>query len=417
MSATALDRMLDGGPAESPGRRWIETHGWPQSRDEAWRYAPLGAITAALDAAEPQASSVALEELLAELPEGPRLVIVDGRYDAERSILGDDSGVVVTFGAAAGEFLPDGTDDGFAAANHAAAPGVTRVEVTASAQGATLHVVHLSIDALASHPRTELALAAGSSLQLIETFRSLPHPGLTNSVTTVELGDGARLDHLRVLETASGSAHVGRTDFTAHANSTVHSASLSAGPGAARHTVLAALVAPEAAVSLSGLSTPVGGAHHDTVVTVSHLSDGGKSRQQYVAIVPDHARASFTGQVVVASGTKGSDADQQNRNLLLGRTARADTRPWLQIDADDVSCTHGATVGRLDEDSLFYLRSRGIPERSARAMLIRAFAETTLDQEFPPGPGRDWLAASASAAIDAVLEGEVAATPSGKDSQ
>jgi len=87
------------------------------------------------------------------------------------------------------------------------------------------------------------------------------------------------------------------------------------------------------------------------------------------------------------------------------------------LDADDVSCTHGATVGRLDEDSLFYLRSRGIPERSARAMLIRAFAETTLDQEFPPGPGRDWLAASASAAIDAVLEGEVAATPSGKDSQ
>lgn len=412
MSVTSpLDVLLGDRPADAPGRRWVDDHGWPQVRDEAWRYAPLAAIAGALDGAGGPGGETAgdVERLLEGLPEGPKVVVVDGRYREDLSSFTPDGRLEVTFDAAVGEFRPDGIDDGFAAANHAANPGTTRIEVTGDVGDVALHLVQLSVTAVASHPRTEVVVAPGASVQLVETFRATPG-GLTNSVTVLDLGTGARVDHLRVLRSATDAAHVGRSDLILHDDATVHSSALSAGPGAARHTVSADLAGDGATVKLSGLSAPLRGAHHDTAVSVRHRSSGGTSRQQYVAIVPDGGRASFTGQVIVASGTKGTDADQQNRNLLLGRTARADTRPWLQIDADDVSCTHGATVGRLDDDSLFYLRSRGIPERDARAMLIRAFAETTLDQDFPPGLGRDWLTGAAAAAIDAVLDDDDAAT-------
>ncbi|MEP6623399.1 MAG: SufD family Fe-S cluster assembly protein, partial [Acidimicrobiia bacterium] len=112
---------------------------------------------------------------------------------------------------------------------------------------------------------------------------------------------------------------------------------------------------------------------HDNVITVEHAASACTSRQQFKGVIDDHARGSFSGRIIVQPGTTATDAAQTSRSLLLKPTAEADTRPWLEIFADDVKCTHGAAVGRLDSEALFYLRTRGIPEHDARTLLIRAF--------------------------------------------
>jgi Fe-S cluster assembly protein SufD len=408
---TVLDRLVGDRSPDTPSRRWLVEHGWPRPRDEAWRYAPLAAITAAAGTdGDAPAGSVA--QLVAGIPGGRRIVLVDGRYRSDLSTVPPAEGLVIELDTPPSPFRPDDTTDAFVAANHAAASGTTRIGVSRAGTRAdtpeTVHLVHLSVDGRMSHPRTEITLAPDAHLELIETFRAARGARLTNAVTRINVGAGARLDHVRVLQGALAGAHIGRTDIVANTAATIRVGTLLAGSGAIRYTVGATFAGADAAVTLTGLSVPMAGAHCDTAVSVLHRASGTWSRQRYVAIVPDHARASFTGRVVVAAGSTGTDSDQQNRNLLLGPTARADTRPWLQIDADDVACTHGATVGRLDGDGLFYLRSRGIPERAARAMLVAAFARAAFDDALAAGPGRDWLATSTTAAIDAVLDGETA---------
>jgi Fe-S cluster assembly protein SufD len=170
------------------------------------------------------------------------------------------------------------------------------------------------------------------------------------------------------------------------------------GISVARNAVDVVLRGDRAAVELRGLDLPVGDDRHDTAVTVEHAASHGQSRQLFKAAVDDHARASFSGRVIVAPGTAGTDADQTSRGLLLAPTAQADTRPWLEIFSDDVRCTHGSSVGRLDRDGLFYLRARGVPEAQARSMLVGGFiAEMTDAIELPS------LRAVVSAAIGVEL--------------
>src|SRR5690606_4895824 len=129
-----------------------------------------------------------------------------------------------------------------------------------------------------------------------------------------------------------------------------------------------------ARADLDGLHLPTGHQQHEHAVTVDHAASHGTSTQRFKGVVAGHGRRAFSGHVIVRPGTVATDASQSNPNLVLRPTAQADTRPWLEIFADDVRCAHGATVGRLDEDALFYLRSRGIPLAEARAMLVAAFA-------------------------------------------
>jgi Fe-S cluster assembly protein SufD len=139
----------------------------------------------------------------------------------------------------------------------------------------------------------------------------------------------------------------------------------------------------EARTTLDGLYVPRHRQRHDHVVTVDHAASACTSRQRFKGIVGGHARGSFGGRIIVRPGTVATDASQSNHNLLLSSTAQADSQPWLEIFADDVRCTHGATVGRLDDDALFYLRSRGVPLAEARAMLIAAFADEVIARIAP----------------------------------
>jgi Fe-S cluster assembly protein SufD len=424
MTGTAvLDRLVSPGADGDPGARgWLAAHGLPRSRDEAWRYTPLDEIVTRLEqAGAPPAAGgdgpaplgrdvldrAALDreavDRLAGDHGGPCLVFVDGIYAPELS-----RPDVVVPGLWCGNVaaVPDrrrrqvvalpppdelARFDGFQALNRLVAPDAAVVRVDAGVViDAPVHVVHIAIGAqgpTAVHPRAIVTLAEGARAAFIETFTGVDgvagadgvggvdgaSPTTINASTTVVVGPGAHLTHHRIQREPAGAVHVGHTRIAQAADSQVRSVSVMLGADIARHAVDVALGGPDARADLDGLYLPGGRQRHDNLVTVDHSSSGCTSSQRYRGVVGGEARGSFGGHIIVRPDTTATDARQSNRNLVLSRTAQADTRPWLEILADDVACSHGATVGRLDDDALFYLRSRGIPRAEARAMLVQGF--------------------------------------------
>jgi Fe-S cluster assembly protein SufD len=397
-----LERLAP--PAASPGgraergREWLARHGLPTERDEAWRYTPVAEVLEALHDAVPAGASAEVDRAvvddLAGDHGGPRLVFVNGAIVPELSDLAP--GVPGLWLGGAERLRPrprprsgpgDRPADGFHALNWAAGRDVAAVLVDADAAiDDPVHVVHLSVPGTrttVSHPRTVVRVGPNSRLHVIETYAGLAGACVTNASTRIVVADGATVTHHRVQTETADAVHIGRTGIEEAHAATVRSTSLSIGGRIARSAVAVRLAGADARVELDGLYVPSGRRRHDNVVTVDHVASQCTSTQRYRGIVDDHARGSFSGHVVVRAGTTGTDARQENRNLLLRPTAQADTRPWLEILADDVRCTHGATVGRLDDDALFYLRSRGIPLEEARAMLVAAFAAEITDAVTP----------------------------------
>ena len=414
---TIVERLVAGVGArpvdEAAGRAraWLADHGFPHGRDEAWHYTPIDEILATLAVAVPAAPAGHLDRSavdgLAGDHGGRRIVFVNGVHVPQLSDdrplppgfslgpLAEASGVPAMLGTPGGDPL-----DGFDALNRLAG---SEAAVVAAPPGARLdfplHVVHLGAPGggtTAVHPRTIVHAAAGSRITVIETYAGLPGAQVTNASSTVHVGDGAVVAYHRIQQEAPGVTHLGRTRIRQAAGSEVRAVSVMTGADIARLTLDVVLDGREARTVLDGLYVPRGHQRHDHVVTVDHAASACTSRQRFKGIVDDHARGSFGGRIIVRSGTVATDADQSNHNLLLSSTAQADTRPWLEIFADDVRCTHGGTVGRLDEDALFYLRSRGVPLAEARAMLIAAFADEVIAR-IGPGSLRELVAATVQA--------------------
>jgi Fe-S cluster assembly protein SufD len=358
---------------------------FPSARDEAWRYTPVDEILAALDGAVPATAALVPRSVVDELAGshgGVRLVFVNGALAAAVS---DHDGLPagVSYGRAPTVAPPGDGSDGFEALAHAAGQDVASVLVAAGVDvPVPIHVVHVvvpGVERTVTHPRTVVEVGAGSRVSVVETYCGLPGPALTNASTTIRLGPAATVDHTRVQSETGEAVHVGRTVVEQAERSTAHVTSVMIGADIARNALEVRLRGPGARAELDGVYLPTGRQRHDNVVTADHAADHGTSVQRFTGVVDGHARGSFSGRVLVRPGTVGTDARQSNPNLLLTRTAEADTRPWLEILADDVRCTHGATVGRLDEDALFYLRSRGIPETEGRTMLVDAFVRDITD--------------------------------------
>ncbi len=361
---------------------------YPTTREEAWRYTPVGEIVARIETAitATRARSVTVSrpivDALAGSHGGPRIVFVNGRHDAN---LSDDeavSGVHIGARSAAEDAaVAVVAVDGFIARNNASGHDIATVQVDPGTQTVVpVHIVHLATpdrsdaaQGTISHPRTVIDVGDGARISIIETYCGLDGPTITNASTTIRLGRDADVVHSRIQTESPSAMHVGDTRIRQAANARLRSTTVTAGADIARHAITVDLAGPGAEADLAGVDVTTGRQRHDTVVTVDHAVPRCSSTQHFRAIVDDHARSSFSGEIIVRPGAAATDAHQSSRNLVLSRDAEADTRPWLQILADDVRCTHGATVGRLDDEALFYLRSRGIPLATARAMLIDAF--------------------------------------------
>jgi Fe-S cluster assembly protein SufD len=231
-----------------------------------------------------------------------------------------------------------------------------------------------------SHPRNLIVAAPNSRASIIESYicvRDTPY--FTNAVTEISLGDGARLDHYKLQRESEKSFHVGTTQVRQARDSQLHSFSFAVGGSLARTNIYTSLDGNAATCTLNGLYLTDGVQHIDNQTSIEHIAPNCPSHEVYKGVLDGHSHGVFNGKVYVHPEAQKTDGKQSNNNLLLSPNARVDTKPQLEIFADDVKCTHGATVGRLDEVAMFYLNSRGIGPELARMLLTYAFAADVLE--------------------------------------
>ena len=236
------------------------------------------------------------------------------------------------------------------------------------------------------HPRNLVVMAEQSEATLIESYVGLDDADyFTNAVTEISLADNAILKHYKVQQESLNAYHIGSLNAWQGKNSQLESHSVSLGGALVRNDIHSQLDAEGANIVMNGLYMTSGRQHVDNHTRVDHLKPHTYSTENYRGVLNDRSRAVFNGKVVVHKQAQKIDAHQNNANLLLSDDAEIDTKPELEIYADDVKCSHGATVGQLDENMLFYLRSRAIDEETARSLLTYAFADEVISKiEFMP---------------------------------
>ena len=258
-----------------------------------------------------------------------------------------------------------------------------------------------------SHPRNLIVAEEDSQAAFVEDYVSLRGgPALCNTVTELVAGDHTVLSHSMIEREHKEAFNVSMLRIQQGRSADVTSNSVLLGGALVRNNVHPVLAGEGGECLINGLFVGNGHQHLDNFMLVEHASPRCASRQFYNGILDGHAHGVFHGRIIVHKDAQKTDAKQTNRNLLLSDDAQIDTKPQLEIYADDVKCTHGATIGQLEGDALFYLRSRGIDEVSARKLLIFAFASECLDR-MKPGPVRVHV----EGLINGYLSGLAASTP------
>lgn len=389
--------------------------GLPLARSEAWKYTSLRALERrSFEPAEPAAADIDTQQLAA-IP-APRIVFVNGRFHPGHSDLGGlGDGVSLSTlsqvlregDAREANFLQrrfDRPEEVFARVNAALADEGVVLRVAAGVAAASpVHLVFAGAPAVgdrAWHLRHLVELAAGARLSLVEhQLADGAHAHLANSLMHVHLGRGACLSHARVQAEAAGATLLTRTDAALAGDAEYRRLDLELGGGLSRHELNVALQGAGARLHANGVLLADGKRHVDTRLGIDHAARDGSCELTWRGLATGRGRASFHGGILIREAADGTRASLSNKNLLLGANAEIDTQPVLVIHADEVQAAHGATVGQLDPTAIFYLRSRGLPEPAARALLTGAFCRETLSVFDDPGL-RDWLVPLLDAALE-----------------
>ncbi len=273
-------------------------------------------------------------------------------------------------------------EDGFAALNAAFAGDGVGISVPAGTDAGVINVVYLTTgreQPRATHPRLLISAAPNSHATVIETFIGPDVRYLTNTVMETSVGEGASVEHYRLLLEGPEAYHVGVSRVVQQKDSTFSSVAIAHGAVLGRNDFGITLAGTGAECMLNGLYLTNGDQHIDNYINIDHAEPYGTSRLFYKGILDGRSRAVFGGNVTVRKHAQKTDAQQTDKNLLLSEEAEVDSKPSLLIYADDVKCGHGATAGHIDEDVVFYMRSRGLDLPTASRLLIHAFASEIID--------------------------------------
>lgn len=378
----------------------FQARGFPTTRQENWKYTDVKPIArSAFGIAEEKPAAGYEKQLeLARLSglESHELVFINGRFSVEHSRLQD---------------LPQGVvleDMSSALNNHSKLVDSIMSNTTLNEQsnpfnilntafihdGVLIHVpddcsidkpinlIYLSgysDNEFSAHPRNLIFLGNGASLTVIENYVGAKDSQyFINTVTDAVLASNAALTHYKLQQESVESYHIGNFNIYQDRDSQVNSHSISLGGSLVRNDIKVQLDAEGAGVLLNGLYMANGKQHIDNHTLINHLQPHTNSEEHYRGVLNDRGRGVFNGKVVVHKDAQKTDAAQSNANLLLSDQAEIDTKPELEIYADDVKCSHGSTVGQLDKDMMFYLRSRAIDETTAKSILTFAFAEEVI---------------------------------------
>ena len=386
------------GPLQQQALERFSVLGFPTPRDEDWKYTNIGRLAKTggelLSTAPHEPDGACIDGLLSRLPRGadePVIVVTNGRLDPQRSTLpgeasGFDVATVSTATDAVRERLADRGDDepAFVALNSAFLADVIHVEMAPGRSAPeTLHVVFVNDgQSAATQPRLLIDAAANSSARIYEHHVSAG-PGWTNAVTQVRCADSAELTYVKLQDEDVAADHIASQTVELARNSRFRAMHVDLGAGLARNDLTVRFVGPGAMAEMFGLFLTDGQRHVDNHTRIDHFVGQTVSREYYRGILNDRSRGVFNGKIIVHDGADGTDAQLNNRNLLLAKTAEIDTKPELEIYTDDVKCAHGATTGQLDGDALHYLRTRGIPRAQAEHLLVLAFAREIFEQFDP----------------------------------
>jgi Fe-S cluster assembly protein SufD len=403
-------------------------HGWPTTRLENWRHTSLKFLDEAdFAAASPEEQPLDLGRLRTLVEQlradevGHWLVFVDGRHVPALSAIGElPAGAQV--GSLANALLetPELVEAAFGDGEQGEAPAALNAALAADggfirmSRGTVVEEpIHLLFIAAtpgrASHPRNLIVAEAGALAKVVEHFVGIDNgrPGsgesastLTNAVTRVLVDADAQVRHLKLQQEANSAVHLAAVEARQARASMFASHSMSFGARLTRNDIGTRFDGEGCEALLNGLYHVDGNRHVDHHTRIDHAQPRGVSREFYRGIIDETGRGVFSGRILVAPGALRTDAVQRTDSLLLSPRAETDARPELEIYADDVKCAHGATVGQLDEASLFYLRSRGLDEAHARNILTYAFAAEALARI-----GHEPLRRRAQAAIRSRLPG------------
>jgi Fe-S cluster assembly protein SufD len=396
------ESFSESGPAWLEGKRtaareWFVKTGFPTVRQEGWRQTNIEPITA-LDLCPARAEDWSeavrrVRSLPFERMDCYRLVFVDGIFVPSLSSLPGKEWVAGSLreGILAGDAEAERgfgkqvshEASAFAALNAAFFRDGALIRVPAGIKvEKPAHLVFINSGSVAGttvFPRNLILVGEGASMTVVESYTSLSDaPVLTCAVTEVALGAGATVEHCKTQDESAEAFHVASAHATQAAGSRWFAHSISSGGRLSRNELRSALDGEGAECLFNGLYMARGNQLIDNETAVDHLKPRCESHEYYHGILDGHAHGVFNGKIFVRQDAQKTNARQTNRNLLLSEDAVIDTKPELEIYADDVKCSHGATVGRLDEEQLFYLRARGIGLEAARRMLIRAFASEVI---------------------------------------
>lgn len=368
--------------------------GVPTTRAERWKYTSLRALERRSFVATAPLVSPVDAALLAEIP-APRLVFVNGRFDGSLSrVAALPEGVSLRPLARA---LAEGNtretsflarrfaraDETFAKLNAALACDGALLSVSEDICCAEpVHVVFVGAAAnadLAWHVRSLIELRRGAAITVVEHhFASGDHAHLGNALMHVHLAAGSQLRHARIQHDAARGTLIARTDAVLARDTLYRRVDLELGAALSRHELNVRLEGEGARLAANGVLLADGRRHLDTRLGIEHIARDTTCDLVWRGLAAGRGRAVFHGGIIIRAGADGSDARLSNKNVLLSEGAEIDAQPVLEIHADEVKAAHGATVGRLDESALFYLRSRGLPVTEARRLLTAAFCRETL---------------------------------------
>ena len=368
----------------------------PTTRDEEWRFTDISPLTRMSLQPVRAASNLQAADLerflLAEAAN--RLVFVDGVYAPQLSSVARDSGMTVSNLAAAVSAHAAAIephlgrhagfqDNAFAALNTAFLhDGAVIVVPRGASVASPVHLLFIATQKeAASHPRCLLVAESGSAVTVVEDYVALQEEAyLTNAVTEIAIAEDARVDHVRVQRESAQAFHIANCAVSLARASRYQSVSVALGARLSRHNLNVLHAAEGAECTIDGLALIGERQLADTHSFIDHAKPHGTSRQLHKCIAGGAAHAVFNGKIMVRPGAQRTDSSQSSRNLLLTGKAHVDTKPQLEIFADDVKCAHGATVGQLDSEAVFYLKSRGLSEVAARNLLTYAFGAEVIDR-------------------------------------
>lgn len=375
---------------------YFTEEGFPTVRDEDWKYTSIKSDDLAINRSVPSASADGLnsktKEILTDIEGENRLVFVDGILDEELTLLTDlpegvkiqsfaDSYEDETFKSNLAK-LVEFDFNGFTALNTAFieqgffihVPKNTKIENP-------IHIIFINENNTANFARILYVGEEGSEAEIIEQYtRTVEANYFTNVVCEVNLADNAKLVHTRAQRESHSAVHIITSNAELGRTSVYDNTNITLGAKLSRHDVNLSFNAEGAECWIDGLYLVEDGQHMDTHSRIDHKVKNCVSHQNYKGILDGKSRAVFNGKVFVHENASGTDANQSNKNLLLSNEARVDTKPQLEIFNDDVKCAHGATVGQLEEEELFYLLSRGLNEELARNLLTYGFAEEIINK-------------------------------------